>query len=780
MGESTAIKGGGWIGGLVVALVAACCYYRTLHPSVAGGDSGELMCVAHELGTPHPPGYPTFAMATKLAEIMLRALFPTMSIAVAHNLFHATLSVVAVVLLYSASLCLTGSIGGAVMGSLLFGFAPNVWTYSVSTEVFPLNNAFMCALMVMVGVYWRQLLADEAAQPLPTLAHALRRRNIVFLASFVCGLSLTNQHTSVLFVSPIALWVFWLERRSFFHKPLHFFICTLLFFAGLMPYLYLPVSSALVVSTNSWGKCNTWSGFWTHFLRKEYGTFSLASKEAEYRVWNAARTWKYFLGDFSDQTMHTVWVLFVLGVVVSLRPLAQAVLAGLRNCFVVEKRVKKPAPTQKTTSSQKGSETVRYFTAELLLVITWVAYCSFFNYFSNLPIDQPLFFGVQQRFWIQPLIIAGVLAARGFHVLVRWLRLPGYAVLSLGLAIGMAQISLNFTEHDESSNFYIRDFGHAILRPLPPNSILLTKGDIMINSARFVQVMEEFRRDVRILDQELLTYEWYNDIVREKFANIVLPARYYHPFHNSSYNMKQFLQKNRQLPSRRVFAAYGFKEGDDSVSGKYVLRPFGTIQEIVPIAESHDIERAPVSADIVRMSPTSLSTGEARRIAYMRELSESLPDLSQHRAPPPGRYSKTSWESVVVGDTVNAFSFISHKLLELGDMYRQHIKEGDSSAASLHANPYYCALENSTKVSKALLGHFPSVPSYIRRNLGVALQGMLAYRPHDTDLIREIHATFSKHLEEVEASVTGGGAARSAELSPIREAIRYYSTLLKQ
>ena len=37
-------------------------YYRTLCPSVPGGDSGELIQVAVELGVVHPPGYPTWTM----------------------------------------------------------------------------------------------------------------------------------------------------------------------------------------------------------------------------------------------------------------------------------------------------------------------------------------------------------------------------------------------------------------------------------------------------------------------------------------------------------------------------------------------------------------------------------------------------------------------------------------------------------------------------------------------------------------------------------------------
>ena len=33
-------------------------YFKTLYPHVPGGDSGELIAAAYQLGVAHPPGYP--------------------------------------------------------------------------------------------------------------------------------------------------------------------------------------------------------------------------------------------------------------------------------------------------------------------------------------------------------------------------------------------------------------------------------------------------------------------------------------------------------------------------------------------------------------------------------------------------------------------------------------------------------------------------------------------------------------------------------------------------
>lgn len=47
-------------GALFVGVMAI--YVLTMHPSVSGGDNGELLGCACELGVAHPPGYPTFTM----------------------------------------------------------------------------------------------------------------------------------------------------------------------------------------------------------------------------------------------------------------------------------------------------------------------------------------------------------------------------------------------------------------------------------------------------------------------------------------------------------------------------------------------------------------------------------------------------------------------------------------------------------------------------------------------------------------------------------------------
>jgi hypothetical protein len=47
------------------------------------------------------------------------------------------------------------------------------------------------------------------------------------------------------------------------------------FLMGLLPYAYLPLSSTVLSPRWTWGDQSTLSGFLTHLLRQEYGTWSL-------------------------------------------------------------------------------------------------------------------------------------------------------------------------------------------------------------------------------------------------------------------------------------------------------------------------------------------------------------------------------------------------------------------------------------------------------------------------------------------------------------------------
>ncbi|XP_027426250.1 transmembrane protein 260 isoform X6 [Zalophus californianus] len=255
-------RSGGLRGGVAVFAGVAAVFTLTLPPSVPGGDSGELITAAHELGVAHPPGYPLFTLVAKLAII----LFPFGSVAYRVNLLCGLFGAVAASLLFFTVFRLSGSHAGGILAAGVFSFSRLTWQWSIAAEVFSLNNLFVGLLMALTVHF------EEAAT-------AKERSKIAKIGAFCCGLSLCNQHTIVLYVLCIIPWILFrlLKEKELSLGSL--LKLSLYFSAGLLPYVYLPISSYLNQARWTWGDQTTFLGFLTHLLREEYGTFSLAKSE---------------------------------------------------------------------------------------------------------------------------------------------------------------------------------------------------------------------------------------------------------------------------------------------------------------------------------------------------------------------------------------------------------------------------------------------------------------------------------------------------------------------
>jgi hypothetical protein len=677
---------------LLVAILVFFVYFWTMNPTVAGGDSGELMCVAHTLGVAHPPGYPLFILITKLGEVIFQLLFTGMTVGFAQNLTQVVVSVGAAVVLYDGISILVQCRASAVLGTSIFSFSSLVWSYAVQTEVFALNN-FLCAALLNLAIRYQRQMMTEKALLLSTLA------------ALVSGLALANQHSSVVFVVPLVLWCF-IASPSQFRRPSNLIRVSMAFFLGLSVYLFLPISATYYPSMNSWGSVNEVRGFLTHLLRREYGTFSLASQEADYRKADFWFMSKLYLQDTAKQTNGIGTLLAAIGVI-----------TGLTSKELVPRKI------------------CRLFFA------LWVGYCTFFNSLSNLPVEQPLFFGVQQRFWMQPLLLVSIFAAVGFsRVASRLSPRSRFAITAVLISLHIAR---SFDHSNESNNVYIRDFGRTLLAGLPNGSLLLTKGDLMLNSARYVQCVDGFRSDVVILDQELLTYEWYNKRLAQLHPEIPLRGIAYHPYRPNHYDIRTFLEDNAKL--RRVFLAVGWKEGDHSHQGAWDLLPFGLSEEAIPKATKLDF-----------------LTNPQKKLQRIAELKLVLP--TTQKLPPLNRYHPSSWEAVVLGDTRNALSQTGYYLLTLCE-------------TGIGLKKQIQCLNISRDMFSRALNEFGKTPSDVSRNLGVVFQTLLKHDPYDLELLRGAHSAFSRHLTDLRSE---GVLESDSQFRVIKDAVSYYEKLLRE
>lgn len=309
---------------LIVGAVILSVYLPTIAPGIAGGDSGELVAESCHVGTAHPPGYPLFTILNHLATQYLPRLLDAVGLrpgpginglaspawcanatAAVFGTLAAVYATKTVQLLcsrwgqarwskagdinklppsyhgipcYSSEWDLYDQVCAALASGCagaLMAFSPLMWQYSVTAEVFALNNFLLALLCYLVVLY----------------ACSGRSFMLAALGAFVGGLALSNQHTSVLFVAPLVGWVliqliisrcrYW-ERTEIHWRLLAVEVITqvLLFSFGLAPYGLLPLAALTAPRPGSWGNVRTVRGFIHHFLRQDYGSLRLYSGAA--------------------------------------------------------------------------------------------------------------------------------------------------------------------------------------------------------------------------------------------------------------------------------------------------------------------------------------------------------------------------------------------------------------------------------------------------------------------------------------------------------------------
>ncbi|XP_027968009.1 transmembrane protein 260 isoform X3 [Eumetopias jubatus] len=459
-------RSGGLRGGVAVFAGVAAVFTLTLPPSVPGGDSGELITAAHELGVAHPPGYPLFTLVAKLAII----LFPFGSVAYRVNLLCGLFGAVAASLLFFTVFRLSGSHAGGILAAGVFSFSRLTWQWSIAAEVFSLNNLFVGLLMALTVHF------EEAAT-------AKERSKIAKIGAFCCGLSLCNQHTIVLYVLCIIPWILFrlLKEKIVFYSSQ---------VTSMRTQLSLNIQALAV-----------------------WANICLARKNRQ----NPSLVW-LFTGMFCT-------------------------------------------------------------------------YSLFFAWRANLDISKPLFMGVVERFWMQSNAVVAVLAGLGLATLAsesnRVLNTSGLQCLEwLSAALFIIyQIYSNFSICDQRTNYVIDKFAKNLLASMPRDAIILLRGDLPGNSLRYMHYCEGLRPDISLVDQEMMTYEWYLPKMAKHLPGVSFPGDRWNPVEGIlpsgmvTFNLYHFLEINKQ---KKTFVCIGIHEGDPTWKKNYSLWPWGSCDKLVP------------------------------------------------------------------------------------------------------------------------------------------------------------------------------------------------------
>ena len=286
--------------GLVYAcgfVVQLCVYWRTLCPTIGGGDSPELVAAAFSGGAAHPPGYPLWLLLNRIvfwATGASSAPSASMSPAFVANAFNALLQSGAGTAVLAAATELSGSVTAGLVSLGLYAFADTTWAYAVVAEVFALNNLLIGLFVLLLGRFEAAMSrSSDGVRPSSPLQLALA-------GACVAGLLLSNQHTSVLTLGILIPGIV-IRHHKYLLNSQSVAFTAIAFLAGVIPpYCYLAcgcggnsvfwASARNSTAFVAWGDAGgSLRGFLDHVLRREYGTFQLTSdgttNDSPQRIW---------------------------------------------------------------------------------------------------------------------------------------------------------------------------------------------------------------------------------------------------------------------------------------------------------------------------------------------------------------------------------------------------------------------------------------------------------------------------------------------------------------
>ncbi len=210
-----------WSAFWTATIISFIVYFITLAPTVTLEDSGELAVGSTFLGVPHPPGYPIWTFLTWIfTKIFAFVKYmgqpdPAWSVALASAVFGALASGVTAMLICRSGLDMLREIRkashvehlhaenaicwiGGVTGSLLFAFAPVMWSQSVIVEVYSLNALFLVLIFLLTYV-WMNRPSDH----------------LLYATALIFGIGLTNYQVLLLAMLPLVFSIFLRAPRLF-------------------------------------------------------------------------------------------------------------------------------------------------------------------------------------------------------------------------------------------------------------------------------------------------------------------------------------------------------------------------------------------------------------------------------------------------------------------------------------------------------------------------------------------------------------------------------------
>ncbi|HEV3149151.1 MAG TPA: DUF2723 domain-containing protein [Chthoniobacterales bacterium] len=499
----------------MVFLAALFLYSWTLAPTVTLTDSGELIVVAHGLGVAHPPGVPLWAILAHLA-----SLVPLGNVAVRINFSSALFAALAsaMLTLVVADLMITVSYFAAskrrkrgawqskkaensgisrllvfvpALGAgLLMAFSRTLWFYGTITEVYALNTLLILAIFFLMLRWRRRIIADRSRIGMAVDAgEIIRHRQItihdtfLYAAAGVFGLALGVHHVTVGLILPaLGVIVYKTEGLKFFMGRRLIYAALISVGALVAIYTYLPLAAARGPVIN-WGNPRSLQEIWWHVTGRQYRVF--LSSTPNLMGEQFVEFCRMALREFGLS-----WLPL---------PLLLA-FAGFANAFRQDR----------TT-----------FWLLLFIIIADLAYALSYEIAED-----------KDAYYLPTFISIAI--ATGFGI--RWLiQLAFSKAMPLGKQYVVAAVIVlfapaiafigNWSFNNRRHYFIAHDYVENLLGAIEPNGLLLTQDWQVVSPMFYTQEIEQCRRDVKVVDINLLRRLWYFDYLRHAYPDLVERSR---------------------------------------------------------------------------------------------------------------------------------------------------------------------------------------------------------------------------------------------------------------
>lgn len=615
----------------LVFIISFGVYIFTLNPSLSAADSSEIVNASIVLGIPHQPSYP---VNTIIGHLFSKIPFGPLPWRV--NLMSAMFQSLTVLILYFVILKLyrlakEGESGSgdqsilpqnsafkilnsqvsdhfiAAASALFLAFSLVYWQYGTRAEVFPLNNFFAAALILIILAWWEKVrkfnhqkevdeqivlginprvadfpsvdrkpqvanyspqfslsktrkkypllanhLPDEALGRLsayrpPPIKQSPARGlslSLFYLFAFVSGLALTH-HQTIVFLIPCFLFVLFKSGLKFWFTKKAVTRSIIYFLLGTLPYLSL-IPMAQANPSVKWGTPENLKGVFRAITRSDYGTFSpYAQNPATMEGQTQKET------PITQQTYYLTSLnrdFTLLGIILALLG-AFFLWRKHKNIFIT-------------------------------LFLGFFLAGPFFLGFANYTLDSGFHQAVAKRFQMLPDIFFTLFLAFGLFYL--WEKFRNLdldlqdmknALVAVLLMVILSSVFLyplvhNFKDADDRDNFLTFNYAHDSLAPTPKNALVLISGDITTFAFQYWQTMVEKDTDRIIFSPGLLYLDWYVERIKKEHPEIVIPAAKAGHIQASTTEVVDANWGKRPIYISPELARY-----DPEVEKKYVLWP---------------------------------------------------------------------------------------------------------------------------------------------------------------------------------------------------------------